>query len=243
MQKLFAFLSLILLFNSAAFGNYAAGILPYTYKDGQCLVLLGLEPRTKWKLFTRYYWSDFGGNAQKSDCNNIKYTAAREFSEETGAAYGNGEIDISIAYTLALMDNCYTLSDGKYTMHLVPMPYKDPEFFLNNVDEQNREKVNYAWLPLIDVFEYVHSARSLFTSTIASKEKHVQIALYPKMSNLLESPTGISVMKEMLTKTNEIDTLNNEHLGHDKKFLSGFRRAIETVLSFRPLVKLASLFK
>lgn len=56
-------------------GTYAAGILPYIKIDNNVYVLLGKDRRNK--------WSDFGGKSELRDNDNKKYTAAREFFEET----------------------------------------------------------------------------------------------------------------------------------------------------------------
>ena len=56
--------------------KYSAGILPYTYDlNGNCLVLLGKDQDG--------FWSDFGGRCEPNDNYDQKYTASREFYEES----------------------------------------------------------------------------------------------------------------------------------------------------------------
>lgn len=56
--------------------RYSAGILPYTYDlNGNCLVLLGKDQEG--------FWSDFGGRCDPNDNYDQKYTASREFYEES----------------------------------------------------------------------------------------------------------------------------------------------------------------
>ena len=56
--------------------RYSAGVLPYTYDlSGNCLILLGRD--------NDGVWSDFGGKCELKDNYNEKYTASREFYEES----------------------------------------------------------------------------------------------------------------------------------------------------------------
>lgn len=55
---------------------FAAGILPYTFHDGQLYVFLGKDIRDN-------HWSDFGGKCEACDDGKPLNTAIREFYEET----------------------------------------------------------------------------------------------------------------------------------------------------------------
>jgi hypothetical protein len=226
-----------LLFIGNATAKYAAGILPYTTINGQCHVLLGKESRCKWKIFKRLCWSDFGGSQEAGDNNNIKYTAAREFSEETNAVYGNGNIERSITYILPKLDNCLTVSDGKYTMHLVEVPYKKEQVFLDAASDTS-EKIDFIWIPMLDLYGFVCSERSLITTSM----KESNVGIFDKMVKLLESPTGLVALETILQKTDEIDLSEaNKPLQH-KNFLQKTGHAIKSILSFKPVLKVTSLF-
>jgi 8-oxo-dGTP pyrophosphatase MutT (NUDIX family) len=59
----------------------AAGILPYTIRNGRIFLLLGEESRTEGTV-----WTDFIGTRVDKDCTPV-VTAAREFGEESRGTY------------------------------------------------------------------------------------------------------------------------------------------------------------
>jgi hypothetical protein len=253
-----SFLLFITLLCSRLCADYAAGVLPYTVHNNRCYVLLGKEARWKWKFFKRFYWSDFGGRADDADGNNLKYTAAREFSEETAAAYGDGNMQKSIAYMFRRIDTNATVSDGNYTMYLVKVDYKDIAKF-NKVDYKDiakfnnasavdhQEKIAYAGIGLSDLFNYIQSPRSLLTSSFLNKKDGKRICLYPKMCALLESPTGMTILRNLLESVKHADTTILELLSREPKktktILQKCKKIVSNIFSFRPILKLAGLFK
>lgn len=93
-------------------GTYAAGILPYIKVNNNVYVLLGKDRRNK--------WSDFGGKSEIRDNENKKYTAAREFFEETCGCISNlfrTSNALNTRYVKLLKGKSYTKKD--YYMYLL----------------------------------------------------------------------------------------------------------------------------
>lgn len=93
-------------------GTYAAGILPYIKIDNDVYVLLGKDRRNK--------WSDFGGKSELRDNENKKYTAAREFFEETCGCISNlfkTSNTLNTRFVKLLKGKSYTKKE--YYMYLV----------------------------------------------------------------------------------------------------------------------------
>lgn len=93
-------------------GTYAAGILPYIKIRNDVYVLLGKDRRNK--------WSDFGGKSEIRDNENSKYTAAREFFEETSGCLANINKTtnaLNSKYVRLLKGKSYTKKD--YYMYIL----------------------------------------------------------------------------------------------------------------------------
>jgi 8-oxo-dGTP pyrophosphatase MutT (NUDIX family) len=125
--------------------NVSAGILPFCVHEGKGYFLIGQAIKNK-------FWSDFGGNPDKTD-PDIYYTAAREFSEETRYVYGIGSLQTSINYILPrLKDHKYLRytaheKNGKYIMYIVEVDYIPAETFNNAPKVPHAEKRTYCWIP------------------------------------------------------------------------------------------------
>ena len=97
--------------------KYSAGILPYAVDNGKIYYLLGRDWRD-------YGWSDFGGKYESGDLC-VKYTACREFYEETMGCVYTFDTLYDILQNPA---NCteiksMTLSGYPYYMYLIQIPY------------------------------------------------------------------------------------------------------------------------
>ena len=177
--------------NSINYMRYSAGILPYTYDlNGNCLFLLGKD--------TDGTWSDFGGRCENKDNNEEKYTASREFYEETlGSVLSINEcLDKLNAIQSNIQNNSNkiiskTLNGSPYYMYIIYIDYdnyaesfhKTSQFmkyqFTNEKYILNKliEKVNIKWVNINTLFSCINGCntfplRNVFLKTIReSKEQ------------------------------------------------------------------------
>jgi len=128
----------------------ASGILPYTIINNEIYFLLQQIDKTN-------LYSDFGGKREKTD-NSIKYTAAREFSEETnGYFFSNISNTLSdtdlikksriIIESLLIYNNPLYIYNfnGKYLIYLLYIKSIDPNK-LDNVEKYSNIKRKCKWI-------------------------------------------------------------------------------------------------
>ena len=122
----------------------AAGILPYTIRNGRVFVLLGEESRTAGTV-----WTDFVGTRKDEDCTPV-VTAAREFSEESRGAYASGktaEAIRSINPTVLDSPRVYF-----WILKVDDIPAREIEHGPTGSDS---EKSHYCWLDLADLLDSI----------------------------------------------------------------------------------------
>jgi len=96
--------------------KYSAGILPYTFdQTGGVLFLLGKDNESD--------WSDFGGRCEFRDQNDERYTASREFYEETLGAVMTIPEMLNKINTNCTKIVSKTLNGSPYYMYLVYIDY------------------------------------------------------------------------------------------------------------------------
>lgn len=131
----------------------ASGILPYTIINNEIYFLLQKINKTN-------LYSDFGGKREKND-NSIKYTAAREFSEETNGYFFNENKDISkiktdndlikksriIIESLLIYKNPLYIYNfnGKYLIYLLYIKSVNPNK-LDNIEKFTNIKRKCEWI-------------------------------------------------------------------------------------------------
>ena len=132
--------------------NYAAGIVPYFMKHGECYILIGKDRISK-------KWSGFSGSQEPTD-KDYHATALREFYEET-----SGTFDMEI-FEQKMKNHDYMLLKSETPKgndyfnffieitHMYTMDYF-PKKFLVNVDSYTdsifREKIYIRWTRLNDI--------------------------------------------------------------------------------------------
>jgi hypothetical protein len=158
--------------------RYSAGILPYTYDlNGNCLILLGKDHEGD--------WSDFGGRCESKDNFDQKYTASREFYEETlGSILSISEcIDKINSNEKKIISK--TLNGSPYYMFIIYIDYynyyesftktsnfmkyyhSDQRFQLNKLIEKSAIK----WFNINLLFNNTVPLRNVFLKTLeASKD-------------------------------------------------------------------------
>jgi len=122
----------------------AAGILPYTIRNGRVFVLLGEESRTAGTV-----WTDFVGTRKDEDCTPV-VTAAREFSEESRGAYASektAEAIRSINPTVIDSPRVYF-----WILKVDDIPARAIE---KRPTGRYSEKSHYCWLDLADLLDSI----------------------------------------------------------------------------------------
>ncbi len=124
-----------------------AGVLPYAISPKNNKVYF---------LFSREHsgsdigkWAEFGGGIEKEDKNNLQYTAAREFSEESAGLFGD---KYKISKFLEKDNSVIKHGHSRYVIYLIPVKfdYDINKEFLNKrcatKDFHKREKDAIAWV-------------------------------------------------------------------------------------------------
>jgi 8-oxo-dGTP pyrophosphatase MutT (NUDIX family) len=122
----------------------AAGILPYTIRNGRVVVLLGEESRTEGLV-----WTDFIGTRKDPDCEPV-VTAAREFCEETRDAYPEAATVEYIRERRPLIID----PPGVY-FWIMPVDYVTAENLRNGPGGRWSEKFTYCWVDLAGLLRAV----------------------------------------------------------------------------------------
>jgi len=145
-----------------------AGVLPYTTLNGDVLVLLGAE-YSRPSGSGRGYWCDFGGRREDNDVDE-RFTAAREFSEETRGVFNNGVdassatndecVNASVSNMLRILEKgegVVRIMHRSYVLFIAPVPYVDERVFAVLAENQESqdptehrmwgEKRDVAWIP------------------------------------------------------------------------------------------------
>jgi len=170
--------------------KYSAGILPYTYDlNGNCLILLGKD--------NDGFWSDFGGKCEMNDNFNEKYTAAREFYEESLGSIVSIQECIEKINSNESRIISKTLNGSPYYMYLVYIDFynyneiflKTSNFmryhFINEKHQINKiiEKNTIRWFNIEYILNYLSNGnnqlfplRNVFLNTLQiSKEQLLYI--------------------------------------------------------------------
>jgi 8-oxo-dGTP pyrophosphatase MutT (NUDIX family) len=122
----------------------AAGVLPYTIRDGEVWVLLGHEPG-------RPYWTDFVGGREMEDCTPQE-TAAREFAEESRLAYPIWE-----TLPMILDSNAVIVGGGRVHIWVLEVDWLSETEIASYPELDESEKDTYCWMPLKPVLDAVDS--------------------------------------------------------------------------------------
>ena len=167
--------------DTGSHGNYAAGILPYYKHNNNVYFLLGRDKRNK--------WSDFGGKSELKDNNTPKYTAAREFFEETSGVISSlfkitniltskniqcfqGKTYTKKNYYMYLL-NIENVLDHNEILHL-HTKFDNVHQFLKKshvIDPKFTEKNKIQWVTVSQLYDIKHheNLRQVFHDTINIK--------------------------------------------------------------------------
>lgn len=121
----------------AAARRWAAGVLPVSVRDGEPVVLLGLDSRSKGGK-----WSDFAGGGEDTDASP-RHTAVRELAEETGDLVRMHPDDLEGALRLGGV----TPSGKALHRFVAAVPY-DAALPSRFQGAKDGEKVAVRWFPL-----------------------------------------------------------------------------------------------
>jgi 8-oxo-dGTP pyrophosphatase MutT (NUDIX family) len=162
----------------------AAGILPYTIRNGRVLVLLGEESRTEGIV-----WTDFIGTRKDPDCEPV-VTAAREFREETRNAYPD-------AATVAYIRERRPLTIDPPGVHfwIMPVDYVDALELRNGPTGRWSEKFTYCWVDLAGLLRAVDENTQRIPEDCGGRSKR----LFTKFeNNLREGGVSRNALEELL---------------------------------------------
>lgn len=146
---------------------YAAGILPYTFHDGQVFMLLGKDIRDN-------TWSDFGGKSEAVDARPLD-TACREFYEETcGLVIDPKALHVRMAGQTPY-SRTYTQHGKTYYMYTLQLPFR-PDHRANfrrmlaymrhiHCFKRKVEKTDIRWVPVDDMLKGTIRLRPVFDNT------------------------------------------------------------------------------
>ncbi len=198
-KSLFIPIIILLTWGSHNFANGVplvnAGILPYMYDtNGNAYFLIGREPSG--------VWADFGGRFEKDDRDNIT-TAAREFSEETRYVFGKFAKDVekleekfrgkyylgkSIEYIKPRITAELTHPKGYYKMYLAQVDFIPADVFNNAGKVAHYEKREYAWVPVGQFMEAVHSGKDRWDTFYRNKKirRHFFDVLKPAYNTIMQ---------------------------------------------------------
>lgn len=136
--------------------SYAAGILPYTFFNGQVYLLLGKDVRDN-------AWSDFGGKCEPHDDDKPLMTAIREFYEETcGIVMDPKSLKIKMNNVQSVTFS-NTQNNKLYYMYAIEIPYNSTYrgifrrmiMFLKHINMYNKtiEKTDIKWVNAQTILE------------------------------------------------------------------------------------------
>lgn len=148
--------------------SYAAGILPYTYFNGNVYLLLGKDVRDN-------YWSDFGGKSEIQDGEKPMNTAIREFYEETcGIIMDPKSLKIKMNNVQSVTFS-NTQNNKVYYMYAIEIPYNSVYrgvfrrmiMYLKHIKMFQRtiEKTDIKWVNATDVYNNIINTRPVFRNT------------------------------------------------------------------------------
>lgn len=148
--------------------SYAAGILPYTYFNGNVYLLLGKDVRDN-------YWSDFGGKSEIQDGEKPMNTAIREFYEETcGIIMDPKSLKIKMNNVQSVTFS-NTQNNKVYYMYAIEIPYNSVYrgvfrrmiMYLKHIKMFQRtiEKTDIKWVNATDVYSNCINTRPVFRNT------------------------------------------------------------------------------
>lgn len=133
--------------------RYNAGGFPYAMHDGKIWFLLGEDPHRG------NNWTDFGGKSSRSDHDDTRLTAAREFAEETNNIFGNTR-----AIYNTMKEEAAFGYRNKYRMYLVPVAYKNIRE-IKATQKSDFEKSDFIWVPadlLLDTIQNSPDDKNVF---------------------------------------------------------------------------------
>ena len=128
----------------------AAGVLPFTMRQGEVWVLLGHEPK-------RRYWTDFVGGRKDSDCGPEE-TALRELEEKSRAAYPVEEMLLKIQNSKAVI-----LSKGRVHIWLIEVSWIADTEIAGYPELAESEKDTYCWVNINALLSAVDNGDKLTT--------------------------------------------------------------------------------
>jgi len=172
----------------AVAGATAAGILTFTYIDGEAHVLLGKRVRHK-------FWDNFGGKSDPED-NTLITTAIREVYEESSGVlhYYQYELEDYPFHDLHFNRN------GKpytYRMYIAEHVYIDPEQLID------KEHTAYQWLPVTQIIQALQIKKEevieqKYTINIGCNENEVY--LLPEFYQMLLQAPVIQHLRHLQDK-------------------------------------------
>lgn len=214
-MKKILLLTTLFLITSKLSATVGAGILPYAYKDGKAYFLLGKEQGR---------WNDFSGSCDKTEddtksftysdgtvvsVSKTEYCAAREASEETGFAYGNGNKKKSMEFFIKKIKNKKRYVDnikGNITAHrmfFVEVPYKKIDtvsIWKNPQPSKNsQEKSAYAWVRVDSLYNatknFSYTGGNNLNTTLDGK----QFTIFGFFASLLQKQPAQQSINEILS--------------------------------------------
>ncbi len=145
----------ITLFLFPSLDAYNAGAFPYAVHKGEIWFLLGEDPHRK------NNWTDFGGKSDRADKDDTRFTAAREFAEETNNVFGHTQTMYK-----KLREEAGFGYRNKYRMYLVPVDYKDIPT-IKRAQKNDFEKSDFIWVPaeiLLDTVQRSQNDQNVFVN-------------------------------------------------------------------------------
>jgi hypothetical protein len=169
--------------------TYAAGILPYTFFNGQVYLLLGKDIRDN-------FWSDFGGKSEQQDEDKPMSTAIREFYEEScGIVMDPKSLRIKMNNVQSVTFSS-TQNNKTYYMYAIEIPYNSNYrgvfrrmiMYLKyiNMYKKTIEKTDIKWVNAQDVYSGSISIRPVFYNTFTKWWSANKVKLVKCAENLCE---------------------------------------------------------
>jgi len=174
----------------------AAGILPYTFKDGTLLFLLGKESNG---------WSDFGGFAEHNE--TALEAAIKEFSEETRYVFGKFSLGINTRNNYSLeklqcASNDYIapkittmikFPPGNYSLYLAHVDYIPAQEFTFAFKTPDYDKEEYAWVPALELLKAIkeQDPNNAYYNDMKIRKEFVEelasVAMQDALQNILKN--------------------------------------------------------
>lgn len=175
---------------------YAAGILPYTFFNGQVYLLLGKDVRDN-------FWSDFGGKCEPQDDDKPMLTAIREFYEETcGIIMDPKSLKIKMN-NIQSVTFSNTQNNNTYYMYAIEIPYNSIYrgvfrrmlMYLKHINMYRRtiEKTDIKWVNALDICNNTIHVRPVFKNTFLKWWMSNRIKLV-QCANILSSERGSTAL-------------------------------------------------